>query len=89
MFLPGDAVGCAVAGQKVPDGYRHLDRMIEGAARHGAEAGYCATCMDARPHDCQRTDPGGRPQSSATVIGAEPGNMYYAVELNTSTVESA
>ncbi len=45
MFLPGDAVGCAVAGQKMPDGYRHLDRMIEGAARHGAEAGYCATCM--------------------------------------------
>ena len=64
MFLPGDAVGCAVAGQKMPDGYRHLDRMIEGAARHGAEAGCCATCMDARPHDCQRTDPGGRPQSS-------------------------
>ena len=39
VFLLGDAVGCAVAGQKVPDGYYHLDRMIESAARHGAEVG--------------------------------------------------
>jgi len=43
-----DAVGCAMAGQKVPDGYYHLDRMIESAARHGAEVGCCGTCMDAR-----------------------------------------
>ncbi len=48
MFLLGDAVGCAVTGQKVPDGYYHLDRMIESAARHGAEVGCCGTCMDAR-----------------------------------------
>ena len=48
VFLLGDAVGCAVAGQKVPDGYYHLDRMIESAARHGAKIGCCGTCMDAR-----------------------------------------
>ena len=48
MFLLGDAVGCAVTGQKVPDGYYHLDRMIEFAVRHGAEVGCCGTCMDAR-----------------------------------------
>ena len=48
MFLLGDAVGCAVTGQKVPDGYYHLDRMIESAARHGAGVGCCGTCMDAR-----------------------------------------
>ena len=48
VFLLGDAVGCAVAGQKVPDGYYHLDRMIESAARHGAETGCCGTCLDAR-----------------------------------------
>ncbi len=29
-------------------GYYHLDRMIEFAARHGAEVGCCGTCMDAR-----------------------------------------
>ena len=48
VFLMGDAVGCAVAGQKVPDGYYHLDRMLEGAARHGADFGCCGTCLDAR-----------------------------------------
>jgi len=48
VFLLGDAVGCAVAGQNVPDGYYHLDRMIESAARHGTDVGCCGTCMDAR-----------------------------------------
>jgi uncharacterized protein involved in oxidation of intracellular sulfur len=48
LFLMGDAVGCAVSGQKVPEGYHHLDRMIEAAIGHGAEVGCCGTCMDAR-----------------------------------------
>ena len=48
VFLIGDAVTCAMADQKVPDGYYHLDRMIESAARHGAEIGCCGACMDAR-----------------------------------------
>ena len=48
VFLIGDAVTCAMDGQKVPDGYYHLDRMILSAARHGAEVGCCGTCMDAR-----------------------------------------
>ena len=48
VFLIGDAVGCAVADQKVPDGYYHLDRMVESVARHGGEPGCCGTCMDAR-----------------------------------------
>jgi uncharacterized protein involved in oxidation of intracellular sulfur len=47
-FLIGDAVGCAMVDQKVPNGWYHLDRMIESAARHGAEVGCCGTCMDAR-----------------------------------------
>ena len=37
-----------MAGQKVPEGYYHLDRMIESAVRHGAEVGCCGTCLDAR-----------------------------------------
>ncbi len=48
VFLIGDAVTCAMAGQQVPDGYYHLDRMILGAVHHGAEIGCCGTCMDAR-----------------------------------------
>jgi uncharacterized protein involved in oxidation of intracellular sulfur len=54
VFLVGDAVGCAVAGQVLPNGYYHLDRMLASALRHGAEVGLCGTCMDARAlHDEQ------------------------------------
>lgn len=48
VFLIGDAVGCAIAGQQVPNGYYHLDRMAQSAMRSGAEIGCCGTCLDAR-----------------------------------------
>ena len=48
VFLFGDAVGCALAEQKVPNGYYHLDRMVGAVIRHGGEVGCCGTCMDAR-----------------------------------------
>jgi uncharacterized protein involved in oxidation of intracellular sulfur len=48
VFLMGDAVGCAMGNQKLPDGYYHLDRMIASAAHRGAQVGCCGTCLDAR-----------------------------------------
>ena len=48
LFLLGDAVSCAVAGQQLAEGHYHLDRMVTSAARHGADVGCCGTCMDAR-----------------------------------------
>jgi uncharacterized protein involved in oxidation of intracellular sulfur len=60
VFLMGDAVGCASANQKVPDGYYHLDRMILSAARHGAEIGCCGTCLDARGIDDEHLTKGAR-----------------------------
>ncbi|MBK5223911.1 MAG: DsrE family protein [Acidimicrobiia bacterium] len=60
VFLIGDAVSCAMADQKVPDGYYHLDRMILSAARHGAEVGCCGTCMDARGIDDDHLTEGAR-----------------------------
>ena len=51
VFLLGDAVGCAMAGQVLPNGYYHLDRMLGSALRHGAQVGLCGTCMDARAID--------------------------------------
>lgn len=47
-FLMGDAVTCAVAGQKTPDGYYALDRMLKSFARRGGQIGCCGTCLDAR-----------------------------------------
>ncbi len=48
LFLMGDAVGCAVAGQKLPDGYYHLDRMLGSLGRRNVAIGACGTCLDAR-----------------------------------------
>lgn len=48
LFLMGDAVTCAVSGQKTPDGYYTLDRMLKGFVRHGGQIACCGTCLDAR-----------------------------------------
>jgi len=47
VFLMADAVVGAKAGQKTPDGYYNLERMIKGVMRH-ADVVLCGTCMDAR-----------------------------------------
>jgi uncharacterized protein involved in oxidation of intracellular sulfur len=47
VFLMGDAVVCAKAGQKTPDGYYNLERMLKPIVRKG-EVLLCGTCMDAR-----------------------------------------
>lgn len=48
VFLMGDGVTAAMAGQKTPDGYYKLDRMIGSVPRHGGRILCCGTCMDAR-----------------------------------------
>lgn len=48
VFLMGDAVTCAIAGQKTPDGYYSLDRMLRSFTRHGGSIACCGTCLDAR-----------------------------------------
>lgn len=48
VFLLGDAVGCAAAGQTTPNGYYNLERLLGAAIGHGAAVGLCGTCMDAR-----------------------------------------
>jgi uncharacterized protein involved in oxidation of intracellular sulfur len=48
VFFFGDSVGCAVAHQKVPDGYYHLDKMVAAVLGHGGQVGLCGTCLDAR-----------------------------------------
>lgn len=38
VFLLGDAVACAVAGQQLPDGHYHLDRMPSRSCAAGRSA---------------------------------------------------
>jgi uncharacterized protein involved in oxidation of intracellular sulfur len=47
VFLMGDGVTVAMKGQKTPDGYYTLDRMLAPVLRSGRVL-CCGTCMDAR-----------------------------------------
>jgi uncharacterized protein involved in oxidation of intracellular sulfur len=47
VFLMGDAVGCAKAGQKTADGYYNLERMLKPVVAAGKVL-LCGSCMDAR-----------------------------------------
>lgn len=38
VFLIGDGVNCAIAGQKTPDGYYNVERMVKSLARRGKVA---------------------------------------------------
>lgn len=48
VFLMGDAAACAKRGQKTPDGYYNLERMLKGVTTRRGQVGVCGTCMDAR-----------------------------------------
>jgi uncharacterized protein involved in oxidation of intracellular sulfur len=48
VFLIGDAVACAKAGQKVPSGYYSTQTMLAAVVRHGGTVGVCGSCIDAR-----------------------------------------
>jgi len=47
VFLMADAVHCAKAGQKVPEGFYNIELMIKSVLRKGKVL-LCGTCMDAR-----------------------------------------
>lgn len=69
IFLMGDAVTCAIAGQQTPDGYYTLDRMLKTFARHGGQIACCGTCIDARGLTPERLIPEA-PRSSMDELAA-------------------
>jgi uncharacterized protein involved in oxidation of intracellular sulfur len=48
VFLMADAVVAAHKGQKTPDGYYNIERMLKRLAAGKARVLLCGTCMDAR-----------------------------------------
>jgi uncharacterized protein involved in oxidation of intracellular sulfur len=48
VFLMGDAVTAAKPGQKTPEGYYNLERMLRGLCVKHVPVGTCGTCLDAR-----------------------------------------
>jgi uncharacterized protein involved in oxidation of intracellular sulfur len=74
VFLMADAVAGARAGQKTPDGYYNIERMLKRVLAGNGKVLLCGTCMDARGLD-----------DTALMAGARRGTMD---ELAAATVEA-
>lgn len=48
VLLMADSVACARAGQKTPDGYYNIERMVSRIQSGGGDVLLCGLCMDAR-----------------------------------------
>ena len=48
VFLMADAVAAAKSGQKTPEGYYSVERMLKGVLAGNGQVWLCGTCMDAR-----------------------------------------
>jgi uncharacterized protein involved in oxidation of intracellular sulfur len=48
VFLMADAVLAAKRGQKTPDGYYNMERMLKRVTAGKGQVLLCGTCMDAR-----------------------------------------
>ncbi|MCU0883321.1 MAG: DsrE family protein [Hyphomonadaceae bacterium] len=48
VFLMADAVACAKAGQKTPEGFYNIERMLSRLIAAAGKVLMCGTCMDAR-----------------------------------------
>ena len=48
VFLIADAVLSAKAGQKTPDGFYNVERMLKRVLSGNGQVLLCGTCMDAR-----------------------------------------
>ncbi|HUY90598.1 MAG TPA: DsrE family protein [Pirellulales bacterium] len=48
VFLIGDAAACAKRGQKTPQGFYNLERMLHLLQQRRGQAGVCGSCLDAR-----------------------------------------
>jgi uncharacterized protein involved in oxidation of intracellular sulfur len=51
VFLMADAVLAAKSGQKTPDGYYNIERMLKRVLAGNGKVLLCGTCMDARGLD--------------------------------------
>jgi uncharacterized protein involved in oxidation of intracellular sulfur len=48
VFLMADAAVAAKSGQKTPDGYYNVERMLKSVLARNGQVLLCGTCMDAR-----------------------------------------
>jgi uncharacterized protein involved in oxidation of intracellular sulfur len=84
IFLMADAVLSAKAGQKTPEGFYGIERMLKRVMASGGKVLLCGTCMDARglgeaelmegapQHDGRTRRRNPRRRQGARVLSPEP-----------------
>ncbi len=70
VFLMADAIASARAGQKTPDGFYNIERMLKRVLTGNGKVLLCGTCMDARGLDEAAFMPGAR-RSTMDELAAE------------------
>jgi uncharacterized protein involved in oxidation of intracellular sulfur len=70
VFLMADSVVSAKAGQKTPDGYYNVERMLKGVVAGKGRILLCGTCMDARGLGEAEIMPGVRRSNMAELAAA-------------------
>jgi uncharacterized protein involved in oxidation of intracellular sulfur len=48
IFLLADGVGCALPGQKTPNGYYNIERMLKAVIKKNGKVKACGGCSEAR-----------------------------------------
>jgi uncharacterized protein involved in oxidation of intracellular sulfur len=48
LFLMGDSIVSAKKGQKTPEGYYNMEKMLRALKMKGVNVKACGSCMDAR-----------------------------------------
>jgi uncharacterized protein involved in oxidation of intracellular sulfur len=69
VFLMGDGVSAAKRGQKTPEGFYNMEKMLQALIQRGVEVKVCGTCINARGLD-----------PSELVEGVERGSMKILAE---------
>lgn len=69
LFLMGDSVVSAKTGQRTPEGFYNMEKMLVAMLNKGVEVKVCGTCINARGLDV-----------SELVEGVERGSMKILVE---------
>jgi uncharacterized protein involved in oxidation of intracellular sulfur len=70
VFLMGDAVISAKRGQKTPDGYYNVERMLKRVLAGKGQVLLCGACMDARGLTEAETAEGARRSTMDELAGA-------------------
>ncbi len=69
VFLMGDSVVAAKRGQKTPEGFYNMEKMLQALIHKGVEVKVCGTCINARGLD-----------PSELAEGVEKGSMKILAE---------